>query len=66
MAKEKFCEELVRSRPDLPSEIFGILHDLAWSHIGQRDWKWESLIKRAQTELMKPATEAPNVEGGRR
>jgi hypothetical protein len=49
----RFCEELVRNRPDLSPEIFGILHDLAWSHIGQRDWKWESLIDRARQELMK-------------
>ena len=50
----KFCEEEVREHPELSWEVFGILHDLAWSHVGQRTWKWESLIKRAQKELMKP------------
>jgi hypothetical protein len=50
-AKRKpFREDDVR-RNGLSPEIFGILHDLAWSHVGQREWKWESLIKRAQDEL---------------
>lgn len=45
-----FSEDDIR-RTKLPPDVFGILHDLAWSHVEQSEWKLENMIQRAQEAL---------------